>query len=226
MVSELINTLDNSITSPTRYVYDTSDNSTVTCRSYSLNHYIIRVLVWLSRDPIEEKGGVNLYVTLLNDLVNKVDPFGLFGRGQTHKGVYFKGHSDFVGNDIFDYNKEDDAWDSNPLTPWGMHRHFHNIRDLEIPVGDAVEACDKGNTERLLHQWQDTYVHWDKGWRWWKLGHAFARVPPDLDNDAWKDAEFSTDIWVEIWKETCCKSKDASDGWIPKDGSEGCCDKD
>ena len=32
---------------------------------------------WLSRDPIEENGGVNLYATLRNDLTNKSDPVGL-----------------------------------------------------------------------------------------------------------------------------------------------------
>ena len=81
-----------------------------------------------------------------------------------------------------------------------MHRHFRNRREIEPNLGGAIEACDKEKTERLLHQWQDTYVHWDKGWRWWKLGHAFATVPPDLDNNAWQGAESTTDIWVGIWK--------------------------
>lgn len=55
------------------------------------------------------------------------------------------------------------------------------------------------------------------------------RLPrtPQLEaaNSAWQDAESTTSIWVGIWKKTCCKSKAAKDGWIPKDGSEGCCDK-
>ena len=32
---------------------------------------------WMSRDPIEEEGGVNLYAMCGNDAVNGVDPFGL-----------------------------------------------------------------------------------------------------------------------------------------------------
>ena len=180
---------------------------------------------WINRDPMEENEGRNLFAFVGNDPVGNVDPFGLFGLSQMYKGEYFKGHNNFVGHDIFNYVIEDDTWDSNPLTPWGMHRHFRNRRDLEPAVSDAVIACDKFRAERLLHQWQDSYVHWDNGWRWWKLGHTFALVPPDLDNEAWNDAEFSTGIWVEIWKDKCCKAKKARDGWIPKDESEGCCDK-
>lgn len=180
---------------------------------------------WINRDPIEEEGGANPYTFVNNDPIDNIDLFGLFGPGQTYNGVYYKGHGDFVGHDIFAYNKEDDSWDSNPFTPWGMHRHFRNRREIEPNVAGAIEACDKEKTERLLHQWQDTYVHWDNGWRWWKLGHTFATVPPDLDNNAWRDAESTTDIWVGIWKKTCCESKTAKDGWIPQNGSEGCCDK-
>ena len=32
---------------------------------------------WLSRDPIEEDGGVNLYGFVENDSINRIDPFGL-----------------------------------------------------------------------------------------------------------------------------------------------------
>lgn len=32
---------------------------------------------WLNRDPIEERGGINLYGMVSNDPINKIDPFGL-----------------------------------------------------------------------------------------------------------------------------------------------------
>jgi RHS repeat-associated protein len=36
---------------------------------------------WLSRDPIGERGGINLYGYVLQDPVNGIDPLGLWGYG-------------------------------------------------------------------------------------------------------------------------------------------------
>jgi RHS repeat-associated protein len=36
---------------------------------------------WLNRDPIEERGGINLYAFVANDAVRRVDPAGLIDRG-------------------------------------------------------------------------------------------------------------------------------------------------
>ena len=182
----------------------------------------------MSRDPLEEQGGRNLFRYIDNDPIGSIDPFGLFGRGgmynvTPHLRVFFKGHSAFTGSDIFDYNKEDDAWDSNPLSPWGMWRHFRDRSSINPDLSEAIHTCDRVATERLMHQLQDTYVHWDGGWRWWTMGHLRAWIGPDLDNDAWDRAESDTSPRVAIWKEHCCRAKAASDGWIHKDGSEGCC---
>ncbi len=40
---------------------------------------------WLSRDPIEEQGGLNLYGFVGNDGVNGVDLLGMKNPGKTHK---------------------------------------------------------------------------------------------------------------------------------------------
>lgn len=44
---------------------------------------------WPSRDPIEEKGGVNLYEFIGNDGLNKNDKNGLFGIGPLITEVFF-----------------------------------------------------------------------------------------------------------------------------------------
>jgi RHS repeat-associated protein len=44
---------------------------------YGYRYYSVRLGTWLSRDPIEEKGGVNLYSFADNDGVGKVDHLGL-----------------------------------------------------------------------------------------------------------------------------------------------------
>ena len=45
---------------------------------------------FLSRDPIEEKGGLNLYGYCANDGINKVDPLGLDGWGMSGPGWSFQ----------------------------------------------------------------------------------------------------------------------------------------
>jgi RHS repeat-associated protein len=44
---------------------------------YGLRYYEPSTGRWLSRDPIEEQGGLNLYAFVANNGVNQFDPFGL-----------------------------------------------------------------------------------------------------------------------------------------------------
>jgi RHS repeat-associated protein len=44
---------------------------------YGYRYYSPSMRRWISRDPIEEKGGVNLYGMAGNDLIDRVDPLGL-----------------------------------------------------------------------------------------------------------------------------------------------------
>jgi RHS repeat-associated protein len=46
---------------------------------YGFRYYYPETGRWLSRDPIEERGGVNLYGFVLNDGVNFIDLYGLRG---------------------------------------------------------------------------------------------------------------------------------------------------
>lgn len=48
---------------------------------YGFRYYAPSTGRWLSRDPIEEEGGVNLYGMVGNDAVNQIDPKGLYGTG-------------------------------------------------------------------------------------------------------------------------------------------------
>lgn len=44
---------------------------------YGYRYYSADIGRWLNRDPIEEKGGTNLYAVVSNNVVNWVDPEGL-----------------------------------------------------------------------------------------------------------------------------------------------------
>jgi len=44
---------------------------------YGLRYYSPEISRWLSRDPIEERGGLNLYAFVLNDVCNRTDGWGL-----------------------------------------------------------------------------------------------------------------------------------------------------
>ncbi len=47
---------------------------------YGYRYYSLELGRWLTRDPIEEQGGINLYGFVGNSPVNDVDPFGLSSR--------------------------------------------------------------------------------------------------------------------------------------------------
>ncbi len=173
---------------------------------------------FMTRDPLGfAAGDVNLYRYVGNNPVSYVDPFGLFGEGLRAGGDY-PGHSDFYGNDLFWYNAED----VDPRTsPWnyrggGTARHFRNITDVERNLIDAINAGNINCMQRLLHQGQDYFTHYSKGFRAeGKIvinnfgiifidlpGHLEAGNEPDQDYEAWIRANAWTMYWVNIWLES------------------------
>jgi hypothetical protein len=156
---------------------------------------------WLSRDPIEEAGGLNLFAMLDSDPINSVDLYGLFGDG--HDGrptrrvcrfvgnpsrggrwvcrdvpVTILGHSDFpnLAKCPFDFTRED-RWETHPWIQPG--RHFQPLAESEAKLDEALQSCNFSAYERAMHQMQDFYAHYDNGYRWdpgftnkcWGLGH-------------------------------------------------------
>jgi RHS repeat-associated protein len=54
---------------------------------YGYRYYAPGLGRWVSRDPINESGGENLYCSCNNDVVNEQDAFGFFGGGGSGGGI-------------------------------------------------------------------------------------------------------------------------------------------
>jgi RHS repeat-associated protein len=72
----------NPIRFSSKYTDDESD-----FLNYGHRYYSPSTGRWLNRDPIDERGGLNLYVMLRGDLINQIDPTGLEAFGVSGKIV-------------------------------------------------------------------------------------------------------------------------------------------
>jgi RHS repeat-associated protein len=125
------------------------------------------------------------------------------------------GHSDFVGYPEFDWTAEDD----DPTTePWGHpDRHFRHFGEIYPGLLRAVCACDKRAFEGGVHQGQDYYAHYGRGYRWYTGGHIADGDDPDNGTEyraAWNNANAWTGRMLDKWHKNCVKDADGS--WHPK----------
>jgi RHS repeat-associated protein len=157
---------------------------------------------WTAKDPIKLYGrDTNLYRYLLSDPLNAIDAFGLFGDG-INSGERHWGHSDFFGNERFDFIKEDRGW-TGPFSPIGAWRHFRDLRDVELDLLAAIRRNNKDAFERTMHQGQDYFSHYSDGWRWYLGGHIWMSKVPDMDYLDWREANEWTKKWVAEWDLYC-----------------------
>jgi RHS repeat-associated protein len=176
---------------------------------------------WLSRDPIGEAEGLNLYAYVGNDVINQIDPFGLAGAGQrcfelskkrwdnalrsprhaNDRMPGFKpalGHGDMPGGDEFDWNKEDKGL-TNPLINSGPH--FQSPQVAREGLEAALNSQDLDKFERSGHSLEDTPYHYDNGYRP-PLGHLLDTLrgkDPDSNTNSWLEANKRIKPYVDKW---------------------------
>lgn len=156
-----------------------------------------------------------------NDPVGWVDREGLFGGGvnswNSETRTLFNnirpslGHSDFSGNDRFDYTREDRGMTGPLINP---ARHFRDLSVSEERVEWAIWSCNKEQFERATHQGQDYFAHYKKdlrldpgnaGLRCRGYGHFCMGNEPDSDSVAWAEANEWTKKWLQEWDRKCGK---------------------
>jgi RHS repeat-associated protein len=120
-------------------------------------------------DPLGLAAGANRYAYSGNSPWMRTDRMGLFDEGNAAGGNH-QGHSDFTGGGAFDYNKQD----TDPKTEPIKHpkSHFLDLPEAQGFIDSGLNRCDKDAFERAMHMGQDYFVHYKKGFRWWKGGHA------------------------------------------------------
>lgn len=104
---------------------------------------------WLSRDPIEEEGGLNLYGYVLNDPINLIDPFGLQppflgpnGNAIPGSGVDLSFHSQGVNSNP--RSNPRNAWDNSSTFTYMAHGSPSSIVDQRsLPSGDATQGLPR-----------------------------------------------------------------------------------
>lgn len=167
---------------------------------YGYRYYEARTGRWISRDPIEEDGGPNLYAFVSNNPVNNFDARGLYELDVHYYLTYYLAKkvgcfSDKMAQKIAFYTQEvdDDVDDPNDpndvftapgrgVTPQqrkvneiyhALHGNDHQPY-LDYHRNNALAAAEYGNYRfigQYLHYFQDTYSH--AGATNSKTGHAF-----------------------------------------------------
>jgi RHS repeat-associated protein len=137
---------------------------------------------WLTRDPIEESGGANLYEYCSNEPVGRYDPLGEWGpdihREATTRWAKTLKYSKISAEAIGDADEKVDSGGA-PLTNWGYHFDANygagkdsRLENHDTHVTNAIDACRcaMGNDDPLkavnelgtaLHPLQDWVAHAD-----------------------------------------------------------------
>ena len=146
-------------------------------RYYGYRFYSPEMGWWLSRDPMGEGGGVNVYGFVKNNPVGDIDPLGLWGR-EVHWDETYNWATMFTDayrRYIADGDQGvDQSSGTVPWTGWGISRHMRRMvggqdsRDYwyDAEFNNAIDALKKSKCKiaakafgRGLHSRQDRSSH-------------------------------------------------------------------
>jgi len=161
-----------------------------------------------SRDPVfgqfEEPMTLHKYLYCGNEPVNRNDPAGLWLE-KIHRtfGNYGWGYDSKRGMAPFDYALLD--FTKSALDKRYRPLHFKSRNEVFSELINASVTDNKNKFEERMHEWQDSYVHYDRGFRA-KWGHLKEGYGPDkrddpinIKNHAYERCDLTTLVWEEIW---------------------------
>jgi hypothetical protein len=124
--------------------------------------------------------------------VNFVDPLGLYGSdvhyNLTEELALRAGFSKRNAWLIAKYDQAfDDNWETSPWNPFGgTWQHFQSPEDASTSLRVAICNKDVKAFGEALHMYQDTFSHYNEGYRWYSGGHviySLAGYYMDFDTD-------------------------------------------
>lgn len=215
---------DYAATNPIRFSTKYTDEETG-LSYYGYRYYEARTGRWLSRDPIEEDGGPNLYTFVSNNPVNSFDARGLYELDVHYYLTYFLAKkvgcfSNAMAQKLAFYTQEVDddtkTWPAYGGTPEQRFKNevYHALHPndqqpyLDYHRNNAMAYGERGNLRYIgqyLHYLQDTYSH--AGFTSRQIGHAFNfenLIPPPLhivdktNYDVDKAMQMARDTFAEL----------------------------
>ena len=132
--------------------------------SYDFGKRIYRVdmMRWLSQDPMEERGGSNLYCFVKNNPMSRYDVLGMWG-SDIHYDLtkrlairknYSSSSAEFIGQQ--DINTDQDGsiglWDSGFLNPFGGQAYHFNMNSAIGDTRDSLFNMHMARAKGLCHK--------------------------------------------------------------------------
>ncbi|MCE5341361.1 MAG: RHS repeat-associated core domain-containing protein [Planctomycetaceae bacterium] len=150
------------------------------------------------------------YLYCQNDPLNNYDLNGLW-KEYIHQEFGTLGSG--KPGSLFDYARLDKDYPTTDLkhyNEWAKY-HFMSREQVKPYLLTSIAFGFTRGFEYSMHAWQDSYVHWDNGFRWESGGHGLDSLVrgltgrPDVDlhtkenDNVYQSCKKTTGTWEELW---------------------------